>query len=92
MFEIIPETQIRQKKYEREDGKLGKKGVKQKPHDGRTLKHNGSQDVHNTNISTKACTGRLVALSLVPYLLETVKQDGGLALMLLLIAACFRLT
>jgi len=30
MFEIIPETQIRQKDYERENSKLGKKNSKTK--------------------------------------------------------------
>ena len=65
---------------------------------GGLLKHkhkhrrNGSTDVHNTNLSTWACAEWIIALFSVPYLFDTVKQDGGLSLMLILTAESSHLT
>ena len=53
---------------------------------------NGSKDAHNTSISTLICPVWIIALFSAPYLLDTVKQDGELTLMLMLTAARSHLT
>lgn len=47
-----------------------------------SIKHDGNEDTHNTSISMQVCTEWIAALVLVPYLLDTVKQDGGWCLWL----------